>query len=386
MISNFIKFIKEGIEKIDPVTLNRIKENLVSRLDEYKEFVLTNIQYDIKTNKVSYSEGFDNIDISIMMRELRNEFTEEVISDLNVETFLRKIHQIIDLRKRNTKKLLRDEFVEYYISLDNRIEKMLKRETEPVEQSFGETDDEDTSLIGRKEFESEKYDIQVELMKLQEWVMKNKKRVAIVFEGRDAAGKGSTIKRFTEYLQPKGFKVVALGVPTPREKKDWFGRYEKHLPSEGEIVFFDRSWYNRAVVEPAMGYCSEEQYMEFMENILPWEEQLMDDGLILIKLWFSITKEKQLLRFEMRQKSRLKYWKFSPNDAKVVDKWDIITKYKNQMFNNASSPKSPWIIINSNDKRIGMLNAMRYVLWEIDYDDKDESVSKWYPEVVNVIK
>jgi len=386
MISNFIKFIKEGIEKIDPVTLNRIKENLVSRLDEYKEFVLTNIQYDIKTNKVSYSEGFDNIDISIMMRELRNEFTEEVISDLNVETFLRKIHQIIDLRKRNTKKLLRDEFVEYYISLDNRIEKMLKRETEPVEQSFGETDDEDTSLIGRKEFESEKYDIQVELMKLQEWVMKNKKRVAIVFEGRDAAGKGSTIKRFTEYLQPKGFKVVALGVPTPREKKDWFGRYEKHLPSEGEIVFFDRSWYNRSVVEPAMGYCSEEQYMEFMENILPWEEQLMDDGLILIKLWFSITKEKQLLRFEMRQKSRLKYWKFSPNDAKVVDKWDIITKYKNQMFNNASSPKSPWIIINSNDKRIGMLNAMRYVLWEIDYDDKDESVSKWYPEVVNVIK
>jgi polyphosphate kinase 2 len=263
---------------------------------------------------------------------------------------------------------------------------MLKRETEPVEQSFGETDDEDTSLIGRKEFESEKYDIQVELMKLQEWVMKNKKRVAIVFEGRDAAGKGSTIKRFTEYLQPKGFKVVALGVPTPREKKDWFGRYEKHLPSEGEIVFFDRSWYNRSVVEPAMGYCSEEQYMEFMENILPWEEQLMDDGLILIKLWFSITKEKQLLRFEMRQKSRLKYWKFSPNDAKVVDKWDIITKYKNQMFNNASSPKSPWIIINSNDKRIGMLNAMRYVLWEIDYDDKDESVSKWYPEVVNVIK
>lgn len=386
MINNFVKFINEGIEKMDPKTLATIKDNLVKRLDEYKEFILTHIVYDIKTNKISYKDDFDNIDINVMMRELKNEFTPEVISDLNVESFLRKIHQIIDLKKRNTKKQVRDEFVEYDISLDSRIERLTKRESEPKEISFGENDDEDNSILGRREFESEKYDIQVELLKLQEWVMKNNKRVAIVFEGRDAAGKGSTIKRFTEYLQPKGFKVVALGVPTDKERKDWFGRYEKHLPKEGEIVFFDRSWYNRAVVEPAMGYCNEEQYMSFMENVLPWEEDLMDDGLILIKLWFSITKEKQLLRFEMRKKSKLKYWKFSPNDAKVVDKWDMITKYKNQMFNNSSSPKSPWIIINSNDKRIGMLNAMRYVLWEVDYDNKDESVSQWYPEVVNVIK
>lgn len=383
---NFSKFINEGIEKIDPKTLTRIKDNLVARLDEYKEFILTNVLYDIKTNKISYAEDFDNIDINVMLRELRNEFTNDVVSDLNVESFLRKIYQILELKKRNTKKQIRDEFVEYYISLDARIEKIFKRSPEPSEISFGESDDEDNSLLGRREFESEKYDIQVELLKLQEWVMKNNKRVAIVFEGRDAAGKGSTIKRFTEYLNPKGFKVIALGLPTPAEKRNWFGRYEKHLPNEGEIVFFDRSWYNRAVVEPAMGYCSEDQYMDFMENVLPWEEELMDDGLILIKLWFSITKEKQLLRFEMRKKSKLKYWKFSPNDAKVVDKWDIITKYKNQMFTNSSSPKSPWIIINSNDKRIGMLNAMRYVLWEIDYDGKDDSVSKWYPEVVNVIK
>lgn len=387
MIRKFVNFINEELkmDKMDPASLNKIKENLVERLDEYKEYVLSNIQYDIKTNKVIYDEGFDNIDISVILRELRNEFTPELVEDFNIETFLRKIHQIIDLRKRNTKKQLRSEFLEYYISLDNRIAKLLKKSPEP-EVTFGEIEDEDSSILGRKEYEAEKYDIQVELMKLQEWVMKNKKRVAIVFEGRDAAGKGSTIKRFTEYLNPKGFRVVALGVPTPAEKKNWFGRYEKHLPKEGEIVFFDRSWYNRAVVEPAMGYCTEDQYMDFMDNVISWEEGLMNDGLILIKLWFSITKEKQLLRFEMRQKSPLKYWKFSPNDAKVVDKWDVITKYKNQMFNNASSSKSPWVIINSNDKRIGMLNAMRYVLWDIDYDNKNDSVSEWYPEVVNIIK
>lgn len=388
MISNFIKFINEEITigKMDPKTLSTIKDNLVERLDEYKDYILSSISYDIKTNKVIYDEGFDNIDLNIIMRELINEFSQDIISDLNVDTFLRKIHQIIDLRKRNTKKQIRDEFVEYYISLNNRIERMYKRINQPEPyKDFGEEEDE-TSILGRKEYESEKYDIQVELMKLQEWVMKNNKRIAIVFEGRDAAGKGSTIKRFTEYLNPKGFKVVALGVPTDEERKDWFGRYEKHLPKDGEIVFFDRSWYNRAVVEPAMGYCTEDQYMDFMENVIDWEEGLMDDGLILIKLWFSITKEKQLLRFEARKKSPLKYWKFSPNDAKVIDKWDIITKYKNQMFNNASSSKSPWIIINSNDKKIGMLNAMRYVLWDIEYDNKDESVSEWYPEVVHVIK
>ena len=388
MINNFKKFTNEkfNFEKIDAKTLNKIKENIVDRLDEYKESILTNIDYDIRTNKISYKE-FENIDINVILRELKNEFTSDVIDEFNIDSFLRKVYQIIDLKKRSTKKQIREAFLEYYMSLDSRINKILNKENEP-DKSFGEYggDDEDTSLISRKEFETEKYDIQVELLKLQEWVMKNKKRVAIVFEGRDAAGKGSTIKRFTEYLNPKAFKVIALGVPTDEERKNWFGRYEKYLPNDGEIVFFDRSWYNRGVVEPAMGYCSEDQYKDFMENVLPWEESLIDDGLILIKLWFSITKEKQLLRFEMRQKSPLKYWKFSPNDAKVVDKWDIITKYKNQMFNNSSSPKSPWVIVNSNDKRIGMLNAMRYVLWEIDYDNKNEEISKWYPEVVNVIK
>jgi len=159
------------------------------------------------------------------------------------------------------------------------------------------------------------------------------------------------------------------------------------MPQPGEIVFFDRSWYNRAVVEPAMGYCTEEQYNDFMENVLDWEEHLMNDkDIILIKFWFSITKEKQSLRFDLRKSSPLKYWKFSPNDAKVIDKWDIIGKYKNQMFSKTSNSNSPWIIVNSNDKKIGRLNAIRYVLSQIGYDDKNEEAGNYYPEVINIIK
>ena len=186
-------------------------------------------------------------------------------------------------------------------------------------------------------------------------------------------------------MNPRGFRVVALGVPTEDEKNNWFGRYEKHLPNAGEIVFFDRSWYNRAVVEPAMEYCSEEQYQDFMDNVIDWEEKMIRNGVILIKFWFSITQDKQIKRFELRQKSPLKYWKFSPNDAKVLDKWEIIGNFKRQMFQQTSSRLSPWVIINSNDKKIGRLNAIRYVLSTIDYDDKNQEAGKYYSEVVNIL-
>ena len=165
------------------------------------------------------------------------------------------------------------------------------------------------------------------------------------------------------------------------------GRYEKHLPKDGEIVFFDRSWYNRGVVEPAMGYCTEKQYTDFIENVVDWEENLIrSQGITLIKFWFSITKEKQVSRFELRQSSPLKYWKFSPNDAKVIDKWEIISNYKTQMFNKTSSRLSPWVIINSNDKKIGRLNAIRYALSVIPYEGKNIELCKYYSEVVNILK
>lgn len=380
----YLKSLNEelNISKLSDEDFDKMVKKVISNLDEYRISILDNIEYNLKTNKIEYKE-FDNINISQMLSQLNTSLGQDIVNQFNIEAFLRKIYQILDLKKRNTKKKIKEEFSKYYFSLGERFdeESQDSREEDHFDKIEGEH-----SLLPRRKYEDEKYDIQVELMKLQEWVVKEGQRVAIVFEGRDSAGKGSTIKRFTEYLNPKHFRIVALGVPTEEERNNWFGRYEKHLPKPGEIVFFDRSWYNRAVVEPAMGYCSEEQYMDFIENVAEWEEDLIKDGLILIKFWFSITKEKQQLRFQLRQTSPLKYWKFSPNDAKVVDKWDIITKYKNQMFNKTSTRLSPWVIINSNDKKIGRLNAMRYALSAIDYDDKDTSKCQYYPEVVNILK
>lgn len=376
------KIVEEiWIEDMDEKSLETLKQNLIFRLGEYRTYILSNIIYNFETNKVEYRE-FDSIDIKVIIRELVNEFTEEVVQELNIEAFLRKLNQILELKKRNTKRKVRESFDDYYKSIEVRIDQI--HQMGKTEDHFDEFEGEG-SILGRKQYESEKYQLQVELLKLQEWVIKNNKKVAIVFEGRDAAGKGSTIKRFIEYLNPRGFRVVALGVPTEEEKNNWFGRYEKHLPSAGEIVFFDRSWYNRAVVEPAMEYCSEEQYQDFMDNVIDWEEKMIRNGVILIKFWFSITQDKQIKRFELRQKSPLKYWKFSPNDAKVLDKWEIIGNFKRQMFQQTSSRLSPWVIINSNDKKIGRLNAIRYVLSTIDYDDKNQEAGKYYSEVVNIL-
>jgi polyphosphate kinase 2 len=380
----YIKLFNESlnISKLSDQEFEKLVNKVENNLNQYKFYILDNIEYNLLTNKVEYKD-FTNIEITSMLSQLTKDLGQDVVSQFNIESFLRKIYLILDLKKRNTIKTVRLEFDKYYKSLRDRFSE--ESQDVPEEEHFDKIEGE-ISLIPRRKYEEEKYDIQVELLKLQEWVVKNGERVAIVFEGRDSAGKGSTIKRFTEYLNPKYFRVVALGIPTEEEKNNWLQRYEKHLPKPGEIVFFDRSWYNRGVVEPAMGYCSEEQYMDFIENVADWEEDLIKDGLTLIKFWFSITKEKQELRFQLRQTSPLKYWKFSPNDAKVIDKWDIITKYKNQMFNKTSTRLSPWIIINSNDKKIGRLNAMRYVLSVVDYDGKDDEMCEYYPEVVNVLK
>jgi polyphosphate kinase 2 len=380
MLDKFQNFLKEEIwiEDMNKSTIDALKKNFKYRLDEYRTSILSNINYNFETNELEF-EDFDSIDIKVIMRELTNEFTEDVVKELNIEAFLRKLNQILELKKRNTKRKIRDAFDDYFKSIEVRIDQL--HQTGKVEDHFDEFEGEG-SILPRRQYEVEKYRIQVELLKLQEWVKKNNKKVAIVFEGRDAAGKGSTIKRFIEYLDPKGFNVVALGVPTEEEKNNWFKRYENHLPKQGEIVFFDRSWYNRAVVEPAMGYCTEEQYQDFMNKVIDWEEKLIKQGVILIKFWFSITQDKQIKRFELRQNSPLKYWKFSPNDAKVLDKWEVIGNFKRQMFQQTSSVLSPWVIINSNDKKIGRLNAMRYVLSVIDYNDKDEEICKYYPELI----
>lgn len=373
---------KYDFNKLSDEELDDMKKDLVKSLEELKLEILQNIEYDITTNKVVFKSGFKNIDINSLLDKMNSEFGEDAVRELNVEALFRKLSQIIVLKKRSTRRRIKEEFAAYINTLSDRI--MRQKETLSDDEHFDKVDGE-WSILPRKKYEGEKYDLQVELMKLQEWVAKNKKKVAIVFEGRDAAGKGSTIKRFVEYMNPKNFRVVALGVPTDEEKNNWFGRYEKYLPKSGEIVFFDRSWYNRAVVEPAMGYCSEDQYNDFIGNVLSWEEKMIRDGVILIKFWFSITKEKQLLRFKLRQESPLKYWKFSPNDAKVVDQFELIGEFKNKMFVETASRISPWVIVNSNDKKVGRLNAIRYVLDKVDYEGKDTTKCHWYPEVINIL-
>ncbi|MCF6297095.1 MAG: polyphosphate kinase 2 [Flavobacteriaceae bacterium] len=236
-------------------------------------------------------------------------------------------------------------------------------------------------VVSTFQYEQEKKLLQIELVKLQQWVNKTKKRVAIIFEGRDAAGKGGNIRRFTEHLNPRSMRLVALNKPTDVERGQWyFRRYIQHLPNPGEIVFFDRSWYNRAVVEPVMGFCTPKQYNQFMVQLSEFEHMLYEDGVIIIKFWLSITKEEQLKRFNARMGNPLKRWKFSPVDKKGQEYWDDYTKYKEQMFSKTHTTFSPWTIVKTNNKQTARLECMRYVLSQIDYDGRDDSKTSLLPD------
>ena len=228
------------------------------------------------------------------------------------------------------------------------------------------------NLMSRKSYEKQKYDLQVELLKLQAWTKQTGNRVVILFEGRDAAGKGGAIKRFMEHLNPRGARVVALEKPTDEERGQWyFQRYIKHLPSYGEIVLFDRSWYNRAGVENVMGFCSKEEYAEFMRQVPDFERNLVRSGIILLKFWFSVSREEQKRRFKDRESHPLKQWKLSPIDRASMDKWEDYTTAKEKMFFFTDTSDAPWIVVKSNCKKRARLNAMRYVLHKIPYDKKD---------------
>lgn len=228
------------------------------------------------------------------------------------------------------------------------------------------------NLLSRKSYEGQKYNLQVELLKLQAWVKQTGSRVVILFEGRDAAGKGGTIKRMMEHLNPRGARVVALEKPTEEEKGQWyFQRYIKHLPTFGEIVLFDRSWYNRAGVENVMGFCTKDEYAEFMRQVPDFERNLVRSGIILIKFWFSVSKDEQKRRFKDRENHPLKQWKLSPIDRASMDKWAEYTAAKEKMFFYTDTSDVPWIVVKSNCKKRARLNAMRYVLHKVPYDKKD---------------
>ena len=228
------------------------------------------------------------------------------------------------------------------------------------------------NLMSRRTYERQKYVLQVEFLKLQAWVKETGQRVIVLFEGRDAAGKGGTIKRFMEHLNPRGARVVALEKPSDVERGQWyFQRYVEHLPTRGEIVMFDRSWYNRAGVERVMGFCTDEEYLEFMRQAPEFERNLVRSGIILIKFWFSVTQKEQKRRFKERKSHPLKQWKLSPIDMASLDKWDEYTRAKEAMFFYTDTADAPWTVIKSDCKKRARLNAMRYVLHKVPYSNKD---------------
>ncbi len=231
------------------------------------------------------------------------------------------------------------------------------------------------NLLRRSTYEKEKFRLQVELLKLQAWVKETGQRVVILFEGRDAAGKGGTIKRFMEHLNPRGARVVALEKPSPLESGQWyFQRYVQHLPTRGEIVLMDRSWYNRAGVERVMGFCTASEYEEFMRQVPEFERHLVRSGVHLIKFWFSVSQAEQRRRFKEREAHPLKQWKLSPIDKASLDKWDDYTRAKEAMFFETDTADSPWTVIKSDCKKRARLNAMRYILHKLPYTNRDTSL------------
>jgi len=236
-----------------------------------------------------------------------------------------------------------------------------------------------TKAIKKIRYEIELEQLQTELVNLQHWISKTKSRVVVIFEGRDAAGKGGSIKRFKEHLNPRSTKTVALPRPTEVEQGQWyFRRYIKNLPNPGEIVFFDRSWYNRAVVEPVMGFCTKKQYETFLAQVPEFEHMLYEDNVKIIKFWFSISKSEQKKRFDSRLANPLKRWKFSPVDMEGQKLWDKYTYYKEQMFHKTHTNFCPWVIVKTNSKKQARLESMRYLLSQFEYDNK----GKYNPQLV----
>jgi polyphosphate kinase 2 len=308
------------------------------------------------------------------------EYYDKGLIDLSLfERGFEKILRLKGSRKLNVSKF----FNELLKSLENRRLSIKDINDEP---EYFTLEPQEPSILPKKIYREELYYLQIELLKLQEWLNKTGKTVIIVFEGRDSAGKGTTIKKFTENMNPRYYNVIALGIPTPEERKNWWDRYRSKI-QKGKINLLDRSWYNRGLIEPLMGYGEPEEYEDFMNNVEDFENDLVKDGDYLFKLWFSIDKETQAKRFEMRQQSPLKYWKYSPNDEKMQDLWDRFTEFKEKLFDKTSTINHPWIVVDSNDKRISGLNAIRYVLQNIPYENKNEKIlSQNYPEALSILR
>ncbi|MBF0176676.1 MAG: polyphosphate kinase 2 [Magnetococcales bacterium] len=241
--------------------------------------------------------------------------------------------------------------------------------------------------MGVQDYQETMAPLHIELLKMQNWAKEKGLRVVALFEGRDASGKGGTIKRFIEHLNPRGYRVVALDKPTDKERSQWyFQRYVAHLPSAGEICFFDRSWYNRSGVERVMGFCSKDEVREFLRSVPEFERMLVASGIVLFKFYFSVSKEEQLRRFNRRMTDPLKQWKLSPVDRESQDKWQAYTKAKEDMFFYSSTAEAPWIIIKSDDKKRARINSIRYFLSQLDYPGKIRSLLNYDRRIVRTVK
>ena len=339
-----------GLQEADKPKYSPEVKSLIEFLKDNKVY---SAQIQKFINKIEEYSKEGLVDFGLLTRGVGKTLKLKGSKDINIFEFFKQLTK--SLEKRKTKK------------------EVVSPEEEP-------------SILDKDIYKKEIFFLQVELLKLQEWLKQTGKTVIIVFEGRDSAGKGSTIKKFTENLNPRYYKVIALGIPTPDERKNWWDRYSSQI-EKGKINFFDRSWYNRGLVEPVMGYGSSEEYEDFMDNVQDFEESLVVDGDYLFKLWFSIDKETQAKRFDFRQKSPLKYWKYSENDEKMQDVWEKFTEYKQKLFDKTSTVNHPWVVLDSNDKKISGLNSIRYVLQNIPYTNKDEDVlNKDFPEAMTVLR
>jgi len=322
-------------------------------------------------------KGIENFEIRQAMDAARDSKVVGMIDILqtqrnDVSSAVSALEAILDGASPDDLELLRAAFLSKTKGRVDEADKLLVRRDDELSSDWRTGGYPYRNLMSRKNYEKQKYRLQVELLKLQAWVKETKQRVLILFEGRDAAGKGGTIKRFMEHLNPRGASVVALEKPSEVERGQWyFQRYIQHLPSAGEIVLFDRSWYNRAGVEKVMGFCTPDEYAEFMRQCPDFERNLVRSGIHLIKFWFSVSRPEQRRRFKERENHPLKQWKLSPIDKASLDKWHDYTKAKEAMFFYTDTADAPWTVVKSDCKKRARLNALRYVLHKLPYANKD---------------
>ena len=390
-LKQYDDFVNEGflgLDKLADKILNLFKKEKPTKTELKDD--LTHLLLKYKTELLANPEKVKRTDINNIITQLNDELGENIVLDFNLDSFFRGLHNVLSVKKKDKATLIEKYFKLYIDNLPKRIETLHGDLDKPKDYSDDEEFEELKKLkrnvilkIPKKKFKSEKIPLQIELLKMQEWMKKNDYKLAIICEGRDAAGKGSAIKTITEFLQPKYYSIETFDIPTEEQKKNWFGRYLEAMPAPGHMTFFDRSWYNRAINDPVMGYCTHEEYEKFMADVTGFEDRLTKKGVHLIKLWFSVTKETQELRFKMRQANPLKYWKFSENDLKTMSKWEQFTAFKERMFNETSTTDNPWIVVDSDDKRLAQLNVIRYILNQVNYKGRDmEVIGQPFPEII----